>query len=133
MENLGFRAATIEDIDCLLKMKAEYCSCEDVCFSYAEARDSLLDLLRNPAEGNIWLIQLDDVAVGYFILLFGGDDGFVNSAAMVDELFLPCSIKRPDLTKKVIVFAAQICRSNGVRVFHERFGNQWYLKTTWLL
>jgi hypothetical protein len=131
MENLRFRAATIADIDCLLEMKAEYCNREDICFTTNEARDSLLGLLGSPAQSSIWFVQLDGSNVGYFILLFGGGE-FTDRTAMVDELYVPVSIWTSDLTHKITSFAVQVCRSNGVRVFHERLGNQWYLKTTWL-
>lgn len=132
MENLRFRAATIADIDCLLEMKAEYCNREDICFTTDEAKDSLLDLLDNPAQSNIWFVQLDGVTVGYFILLFGGSEEFAGRTAIVDQLYVPVSIRTSDLTHEITRFAVQVCRSNGVKVFHEKLGNQWYLKTTWL-
>lgn len=131
MTKFTFRLADLDDMPLLLDMKAAYHASEGLPFDHELERDSLLQLLRDPEKGAVLLIHWNGEDAGYCILLFGVDPASGRNAIM-DELYGRYSLDVPDLMNSIRQSVAQICREHGIRVFHERFGHQSYLKTRWL-
>jgi len=79
-----FTAATRADIPTLLQFMREYYEFDHLTFDENVARSALAEMIGNDAYGRIWLIGVDDEAVGYLVLTlgfsleYGGRDAFID-------------------------------------------------------
>jgi len=66
-----FKIADDSDVEILLKFMRQFYAEDGYLFADSLARRALTELLRDSSLGRVWLIVLDDLAVGYMVLALG--------------------------------------------------------------
>src|SRR5947209_2639149 len=88
---VDFRAARQDDLDTLIAFRRELCARDPVAFDEARARAAIVDLIREPAWGRIWLFVDGDEPIGYVALCTSYSLEYYGRDAIVDELFIRAS------------------------------------------
>jgi GNAT superfamily N-acetyltransferase len=88
-------------------------------YQFSEANGgALTHLLKNPTLGRVWLIMLDDLAVGYMVLAFGYSLEFQGRDAFVDEIFIERAHRGKGIGAHAMKILEDACRELGVHALH---------------
>lgn len=113
-----FEEAQPEDVERLLDFMRGLYAHDGLPLNQAEARRALRELLLHPEYGRVWLLCLDDEAVGYLALTLGYSLEYHGRDAFVDELYIEEPFRGRGLGRRAIEFAADECRRLGVGALH---------------
>jgi ribosomal protein S18 acetylase RimI-like enzyme len=131
-KRIKLTAARMSDLLLLLDMMAECYAAEGLALEWEQAYSSLIEMIANPQQRPVWVLKVGGMAAGYLILQLIPDGKEPGSQAIIDELYVRPQFRSPALSAKVTDFAIRFCRAAGIRAFHQRIGQQWYLMTKWL-
>lgn len=109
------RAVEAGDLDSLIPLVEEFYRGERLAFEEATIRDALATLLAQPAFGSVWLIEIDGVPAGYFLLTLGFILEFGGAHAVLDELYLRPAFRGDGHGRAAVQKAEEICRRLPVR------------------
>ena len=113
-----FKSATSDDLTRLLVFMREFYQYEHLAFDEAIAHTALSKLLGHESFGRVWMIYLDDEAIGYVVLTLGYSLEFHGRDAFIDELYIRESHRGHGIGMKAIKFAEEACRTLGVEALH---------------
>ncbi|MBE7210899.1 MAG: GNAT family N-acetyltransferase [Gluconacetobacter diazotrophicus] len=88
MATPAFRQAGPDDASVLLGLMRPFYAEEHLTFDPERTPAALRTLLSDPALGQVWLLEADGAAAGYFVLAFVCVLEFGGRCAFVDELFI---------------------------------------------
>lgn len=114
----SFKPATLTDLDRLLGFMQQFYEGEHVTFELAPAQAALSQLLHDSTLGRVWLIQLDDVAIGYVVLTLGYSLEFQGQDAFIDELFICPDNRGHGIGTKTIEFVEAACSTLQIKALH---------------
>ena len=106
------------DIDRLLTLMPEYYAFDHLPFDAAVARAALQQLLGDASRGRVWLIQLDEEAIGYLVLTFGFSLEFHGRDAFVDELYIRANYRGRGIGQAMLCGVEALCPELGVHALH---------------
>jgi GNAT superfamily N-acetyltransferase len=115
-----FSPAEIKDLDVLMSLMSQMqtddpWSCP---FEEAKARAAVETLLRDPSLGRIWLIVVEDEAVGYIVLTFDYSLEYNGKCARVDELFIHKDHRGKGFGSQALRSFEDAARSLGAKTIH---------------
>ena len=113
-----FKKATSNDMDVLLKLIKELYQLENIPFNYQILVKCLGEVFSNEQLGMVWLICMDDEAIGYIVLTFGYSFEFHGRDALVDELYIRENYRGQGIGTKALKFVENICESMGITAVH---------------
>ena len=121
-----WREATVEDAPWLLEMMREFYPAEGLLFEDERAARSLIELIRSPSLGRVWLIESGGQAAGYIVLAFSYSLEFGGRDAFIDELYVRPAFERRGLARATLAFVEREARSAGVHtlLLEVRTGNE---------
>ena len=90
----------------------------DQAFNEPAARRAVLDLLRKPDFGRVWLILSNGQPAGYVVLTIGYSLEYQGHDAFIDELFLAEPYRGHGLGRQAIALVEETCREWGVNALH---------------
>jgi GNAT superfamily N-acetyltransferase len=90
----------------------------DQPFDEPAARQAVLDLLKKPDFGRVWLIMSDGQPAGYVVLTIGYSLEYQGHDAFIDELFLTEPYRGQGIGQQAIVLVEETCRELGVNALH---------------
>ena len=85
---LNFIVATEKDIPEILTMMEQFNSIDNYPFDKSKTNNNISDFLADTNLGRIWLVQNENIIIGYLILAFGYSFEHGGRDAFIDELFL---------------------------------------------
>ena len=115
---MRIRQATLDDVATILSLMRGYYRDDELDFDVDRATSTLTRLLVEPQWGNVYLFEVDAVAVGYLAICVGFSLELGGNDAYIDELFvLPEHRGRGYARQGVAEVALQLSRS-GIRALH---------------
>lgn len=115
---LNFKKATSNDVDVVLTLIKEFYQIEKLPFNYQILCDCLQEVFQNDRLAMVWLICIQDEAIGYVVLTFGYSFEFHGRDALVDELYIREGYRGQGIGTKTLEFVKQICESVGIKAVH---------------
>lgn len=86
--SLNWTQASTADADSILTLMRAFYTEEGLEFKESRARKALLDLLTSPELGAAFLLQDEQLHLGYFLVTLGFSAEFDGRFALLDELYL---------------------------------------------
>lgn len=77
------------------------------------ALSSVEELLRSPEKGGAWIIRVDGVAAGYFVLTLAFSLEFGGIFGLLDELYIEPRSRGQSLGEASLRFVEEQCREFG--------------------
>lgn len=122
----------MSDLLTLIDLTAEYRGTEGVTLEWEKAYSSLFEMIANPQQWRIWLLQSGKTPAGFLVVQVIQKPDAQMPHAIIDEFFVLPQFRSPEVLAKVTDFTIKSCRALGICALHQRFGRQWYVMTTWL-
>lgn len=116
--NLQFRSPENDDVETIISLMTAFYSYDNIPFYPDIHGKALTDLLNNPNLGLCKIIELDEHAVGYFIICFGYSMEYHGKDAFLDELFIDAEFRGMGIGKRCMPEIERLCRENGVNAIH---------------
>ena len=116
--DLSFKLADVADIDRLVEFMQEFYEVEHLTYDDQAARAALQRILNDDSFGKIWLIQLNEIAIGYVVLTLGFSLEFRGRDALIDEIYLRADYRGRGIGRRALEFVGDACRSLGVQALH---------------
>lgn len=108
------RTARREDLPDLARFIQGYYRLESIPFDLYRVERGLVPLLGREDLGRIWLIDVNDAPVGYFILCFGYSIEKGGRDAMVDEFFIDATYRGRGIGRRVLEQVIVAARELGI-------------------
>lgn len=113
-----FRLASESEIATVLRFMRAFYAGEEYPFDERAAGAALVELVRAPDLGRVWLIAEDEEPVGYVVLTFGYSLEFHGRDAFVDELFVRTERRGRGAGTAALRFVMEACPALGVHALH---------------
>lgn len=113
-----FRLATESDVGAILEMMRRYYTEDGYPFAEAEARDAVLNLIREEHLGRLWVAHEADCVVGYLAVTLGFSLEYRGRDAFIDELFIAEEYRGRGLGSEALAVAEAYCHALGVKALH---------------
>lgn len=113
-----FRLATEKDVDSVVAMMCAYYNEDGYPFVEQEARQAVVELIRDEGAGCLWVAQLDDDVVGYLAVTLGFSLEYRGRDAFIDELYIRKSSRGLGLGREGLALAEAYCRRERVQAVH---------------
>lgn len=110
---MQFVQASGSDIGSLIALMREFYAIEHLRFDETVATEGLGQLFDGAAPGVVYLIAVDGVAIGYFVLAFSFSLEFHGRYAWLDELYLREPWRGHGIGAAALGFIEQLCRDRG--------------------
>ena len=108
------RTARREDLPDLARFIQGYYRFESIPFDLYRVERGLVPLLGREDLGRIWLIDVNDVSVGYLIVCFGYSIEKGGRDAMVDEFYIDANYRGRGIGRRILEQAIAEVRALGV-------------------
>jgi ribosomal protein S18 acetylase RimI-like enzyme len=118
VENITFREAVSEDTEVILSMMQRFYAIDQYDFKEAKARRELSEFLINPQLGKIWLIELQEVCIGYMALTHWFSFEFGGQCAFLDEFYIEEAFRHKGLGKRAIDHLVNSAQEAGIKTIH---------------
>jgi ribosomal protein S18 acetylase RimI-like enzyme len=102
--NQYFRPATPDDIPQLLEMMEAFYSIDKYPFDSLLTSRNLEEFIGDESLGRIWMVEVEEQNIGYFVLTFGYSFEFKGRIALLDEIFLQEGFRNKGIGKKILEF-----------------------------
>jgi GNAT superfamily N-acetyltransferase len=108
------RAAAREDLPELARFIQAYYRFEGIPFDLYRLERGLVPLLERRDLGRVWLVDVNGVAAGYFILCFGYSIEKGGRDAMIDEFFIDPAYRNRGVGRQVLEQVIAEARALGI-------------------
>lgn len=112
------RQALLADIDQLVALMAEFYAESGYQLNAQRAAKAFRALLDDERLGRVWLIQADDLDVGYLVVTLGYSMEYGGLDAFIDDLFVRAPFRNAGLGTAAMSGARAFCIAQGVRALH---------------
>lgn len=110
-----FRPCGPKDHATLLKFVTEYYRFDKIPFDKASLSKGLDTLLRNVSQGQAWLMESHEKAVGYAVLTYNFDLEYGGVEGMLTDLYVSKRYRRRGIGSLALYEIEDFCRERGVR------------------
>lgn len=118
MDNIDFSPATIDDASIILEMMQKFYLIDNYSFNRETTSKNIIDFIKNPNYGNIWLIRKDDIVIGYIIITIVFSFEFKGKNAFVDELYIDKNYRNLGAGSKAIDFVSAEAKKMNIKALH---------------
>ena len=115
---VDFDLARKKDVPEILTMMEQFNSIDNYPFDRVKTEINLLEFLADQNLGRTWLIKIEHLVIGYFVLAYGFSFEYGGRDAFIDELYLKSEYRRKGIGRLVIDFIKQQAPKLGVGVIH---------------
>lgn len=115
-----FRPAAEADVDAILEMRRRYYAEDGYPFAEAEAeaRQAVVDLIRDDKLGRLWVARDQGRVIGYLAVTLGFSLEYRGRDAFIDELFIEEQARGQGLGRRALEIAESYGRERGVKALH---------------
>lgn len=110
-----FRPCGPKDHATLLRFVLEYYRFDKIPFDKASLSKGLDTLLRNVSQGQAWLLQSHEKAVGYAVLTYNFDLEYGGVEGMLTDLYVSKRYRNHGIGSLALYEIEDFCRERGVR------------------
>ncbi len=118
MSSSALVVANLSHLDVLLPLVRSYHRFEEIDMSDDARVAAVMPLLGASSLGTIWLIQPDNVVVGYVAVCYGYSIEFQGRDAFVDEFFLVESARGQGIGRQTLTFVRAAVADTGIVALH---------------
>lgn len=115
---INFRVATKKDVLEILTMMEQFNAIDNYPFDKLKTNNNISDFLSDTNLGRIWLVQNENMIIGYLILAFSYSFEHGGRDAFIDELFLKSEYRRMGIGGLAMDFISEEASKLGVKVIH---------------
>jgi ribosomal protein S18 acetylase RimI-like enzyme len=115
---IEFRLAKANDVPCILDMMEQFNAIDHYPFNKDKTRTNLLAFLASEQLGKAWLIEANQLVIGYIVLAFGFSFEHGGRNAFVDELYMDAAYRGKGIGKRCIDFLLSETPKLGGQVFY---------------
>ena len=115
---VDFDLASKKDVPEILTMMEQFNSIDNYPFDRAKTEINLLEFLAHQSLGRTWVIKVDHLVIGYFVLAYGFSFEYGGRDAFIDELYLKSEYRRKGIGRLAIDFIKHEAPKLGVGVIH---------------
>jgi GNAT superfamily N-acetyltransferase len=129
-----FRPCGPKDHAALLKFVVAYYRFDKIPFSRKSLSKGLDTLLRNPSQGQAWLMESHKTAVGYAVLTYNFDLEYGGVEGMLTDLYVLPRFRMKGIGSLALYEVEDYCRERGIRTIelqilnHNRAAETFYKK-----
>lgn len=116
--NINFNIATKENIPEILNMMQDFYSIDNYEFNSEIGKENLLKFINNNELGKLWLIELEEIIVGYVVLTYGFSFEYQGRDAFIDELYLKAEYRNQGIGKATLIFLKQQAIKSEINAIH---------------
>lgn len=120
--NPVFQLLSESEMPVVLELMQEFYAQTHMDFAESRAKVAVGKLLRDPSQGEVYLIFLGSELAGYFALTVCFSLEFHGKFALLDELYIRESFRRRRLGKAVLAFAESACKKAGIKALRLEVG-----------
>ncbi|WP_224369695.1 GNAT family N-acetyltransferase [Hyalangium versicolor] len=118
MPSLTLRPATENDVDTLLELMNDFNRSESITWDPVNTVQALGRLLREPALGQVVILEEGAAVRGYAVLTYGYDLEFAGRDAYLTEFYLRPEARGRGLGKWLLARVEALARETGVEALH---------------
>jgi len=115
---IDFKIAGEKDVPEILKMMEQFNSIDNYPFDKGQTKENLLLFLADQNLGRAWVIDSENLIIGYIILAFGFSFEYGGRDAFIDELFLKSEYRQKGIGKLAMDFIQDEAIGLGIKVVH---------------
>ncbi len=119
-----FQAVTADQLPGFLTLMQQLYADTGMPWSPRTAENSLEELLRTPEKGGAWLIRMDAIPVGYFVLTLAFSLEFGGVFALLDELYVVPESRGQGIGSAALRFIEEQCRELGAATLRLETGTE---------
>jgi GNAT superfamily N-acetyltransferase len=112
---VSFRPCGPKDHKTLLKLVLEYYRLDRIPYNLPSLTRGLDTLLRNLSQGQAWLMETHDKAVGYAILTYNFDLEYGGVEGMLTDLYVEKRHRNRGVGSLALYEIEDFCRERGIR------------------
>jgi GNAT superfamily N-acetyltransferase len=127
-----FRPCGPKDHATLLKFVIAYYRFDKIPFNRKSLSKGLDALLRNPSQGQAWLMENHKTAVGYAVLTYNFDLEYGGVEGMLTDLYVVPRFRMQGIGSLALYEVEDYCRERGIRTIelqilnHNRAAEKFY-------
>ncbi len=115
---IDFKIASEKDVPEILEMMEQFNSIDNYSFDRGKTKENLLLFLANQNLGRAWVINSNNLIIGYIVLAFGFSFEYGGRDAFIDELFLKTEFRQKGVGKLAMDFILDEAPRLGVKAVH---------------
>jgi ribosomal protein S18 acetylase RimI-like enzyme len=112
---VSFRPCGPKDFRSLLKLTTAYYGFDKIPYDLPSLRRGLQTLLRNPSQGQAWLMETHHKAVGYALLTYNFDLEYGGIEGMLTDLYVDKRYRNRGVGSLALYELEDFCRERGIR------------------
>lgn len=112
---VSFRACGPKDHRILLKFIRAYYAFDKIPYDPASLSRGLDTLLRNPSQGQAWLMEFHKKPVGYAVLTYNFDLEYGGIEGMLTDLYVEKRFRNQGIGSLALYEIEDYCRERGIR------------------
>ena len=112
---VSFRPCGPKDCHALVKLTTAYSRHDKIPYDLASLRRGLEALLRNPSQGQAWLLETHRHPVGYALLTYNFDLEYGGVEGMLTDLYVDKRYRNRGVGSLALSDWEDFCRERGIR------------------
>jgi GNAT superfamily N-acetyltransferase len=112
---VSFRPGGPKDFNSLLKLTTAYYRFDKIPYDLPSLRRGLETLLRNPSQGQAWLMETHHKPVGYALLTYNFDLEYGGIEGMLTDLYVEKKYRNRGVGSLALYELEDFCRERGIR------------------
>jgi len=112
---VSFRPCGPKDFNALVKLTTAYYRHDKIPYHLGSLRRGLETLLRNPSQGQAWLLETHHKPVGYALLTYNFDLEYGGVEGMLTDLYVDKRHRNRGVGSLALYELEDFCRERGIR------------------
>lgn len=112
---VSFRPCGPKDSKSVLRLATAYYRFDKIPFELPSLRRGLETLLRNPSQGQAWLMETQHKPVGYALLTYNFDLEYGGVEGMLTDLYVDKHYRNRGVGSLALYEMEDFCRERGIR------------------
>ena len=112
---IDFRSCAVSDVNFLNDFVCEYYAFDGLLYDAELVREALSELICEERLGRVWLVELNQLPIGYIVLTFGFILEFHGKHAVIDEVYLRSDYRGRGYFQMALGFVETFCRDSNIR------------------
>lgn len=106
------------DTNVVLLMMEQFYQLNSYPFDRYHSERNLVEFIREPALGRLWLIEAQNRPLGYIVLAFGYSFEFMGRNALLDELYLEEAWRGRGIGSRAMDYIREQATLSGIKTLH---------------
>ena len=112
---VSFRPCGPKDFNALLRLTTAYYRFDKIPYDLPSLRRGLETLLRNPSQGQAWLMETHHQPIGYALLTYNFDLEYGGVEGMLTDLYVDKRYRNRGVGSLALYELEDFCRERGIR------------------